>query len=114
MLDASTGAIARHERLSIHAGFDRWQHVLESRVRVELCWGCVMPARRAKLNMPGRLRRFSGARDMTSYTLSLHIMFHAHVFIKALSKRVPLQKKRNVHLESWRRASRAVVISILS
>jgi hypothetical protein len=33
VLGASTGVSARHERLSRHAGFDRWQHALDSLVR---------------------------------------------------------------------------------
>ena len=51
------------------------------------------------------VQRRQGHDEAYVYTLSRHIMFHAHVFIKALSKRVPLQKKMNVHLERWSQAS---------
>jgi hypothetical protein len=65
VLGASTGVSVRHERLSRHAGFDRWQHALDSLVRVELCRGCETTARLEELNMP---RRLSSVRDMPRHT----------------------------------------------
>ena len=71
VLGASTGVSARHERLCRHAGFDRWQHALDSLVRVEPCRGCETTARLEELNTP---RRLIGVRDMPRldvYTQSL-------------------------------------------
>jgi len=75
-LDASSGGMARQERLCRHSGFDRLQHVLESLARGALCWGWEMAARLAALNAPEMLRRLSGARDMLSklFILSLCIL----------------------------------------
>ncbi len=61
VLGASTGVSSRHERLSRHAGFDRWQHALDSLVRVEPCRGCETTARLEELNTP---RRLISVRDM--------------------------------------------------
>ena len=58
-------------KFSRQAGLDRWQHVLESLVRVEQCLGYDMTPRLEVLTMLEMLRRLTGARDMATPTLIL-------------------------------------------